>query len=408
MCFYPRLIQNKKYTPNKKNGGYVDYEAMLRPEFDKRVLAVPIGCGKCIECRKQKAKEWQVRLLEDVRHNTNGKFITLTFSNESIKELAKEVTQKKTKTKIIESYEIDENGTLQPIYKAKTWIDKNGNLRKRYKYKIITEEIELKGYETDNAIAKLGVRKFLERWRKDNKKSLRHWFITELGHKGTENIHMHGIVWTDKDVHEIASKWKYGYIWIGEKNHGKVKNYVNEKTVNYITKYVSKMDFDHKEYKSIILTSSGIGKGYFDRTDWEKNKYKGKETKETYTTRTGHQMSLPIYYRNKIYTDQEREKLWLIKLDQEIRYIGKEQVSIKDGYEEYYKLLEHYRAKNSRLGYGTSTVDWNRKKYEEERRILMQQERIRNTEKIEHEPEWITNESRTSWETENWTKELYK
>ena len=48
MCLYPRLIKNPKYKPNKKNGGQVP------PILDSRVLAVPIGCGKCLECKKQK------------------------------------------------------------------------------------------------------------------------------------------------------------------------------------------------------------------------------------------------------------------------------------------------------------------------------------------------------------------
>lgn len=328
MCIYSRLIKNTKYTPNKKNGGIVP--AVL----DNRVMAVPIGCGKCIECKKQKAREWQVRLLEDVRHNKNGKFITLTFSNESIKEINE----------------------------------------------IITKKIgyQLKGYELDNEIATIAIRRFLERWRKENKKSLRHWLITELGHQGTENIHMHGIIWTDKDVREIAKKWKYGYVWVGEKNNGKIKNYVNEKTVNYITKYVSKMDFQHKEYNPKILTSAGIGRGYMERTDWERNKYKEGETKETYKTRTGHEITMPIYLRNKIYTDEEKEKLWIEKLDKEVRWVTGRKIDVSKGDEEYWEAIKEARQKNERMGYGTSEVNWSRKKYEEERRTLLTQKRIEN------------------------------
>ena len=66
---------------------------------DKRVAVVPIGCGECKECRKAKQMEWQVRLKEDIKHNTNGKFITLTFSNEWIAKITREVTQKTTKIK---------------------------------------------------------------------------------------------------------------------------------------------------------------------------------------------------------------------------------------------------------------------------------------------------------------------
>ena len=84
MCLYPKLIRNPKYKPNKKNGGHPP------PVLDKRVLYVPIGCGKCIECMRQKAREWTVRLMEDIKEHTNGKMVTLTFSDKSIRDLSEE------------------------------------------------------------------------------------------------------------------------------------------------------------------------------------------------------------------------------------------------------------------------------------------------------------------------------
>ena len=50
MCLYPKLIKNRRYTANKKNRG------VIPPIKDKRVLEVPVGCGKCMECKKQKSK----------------------------------------------------------------------------------------------------------------------------------------------------------------------------------------------------------------------------------------------------------------------------------------------------------------------------------------------------------------
>ena len=81
MCLYPKLIRNRKYVVNEKNGGDVPIP------FDSRVLFVPVGCGKCIECRRKKSREWKVRLLEDIKVNKNAKFVTLTFSKDSINEL---------------------------------------------------------------------------------------------------------------------------------------------------------------------------------------------------------------------------------------------------------------------------------------------------------------------------------
>ena len=87
MCLYPKLIKNKKYTSNKKNGGFIP------TVFDERTLLVPVGCGNCIECRKQKARSWQVRLLEDIKVNTECVFVTLTFDNDSLNNLLKDVTK---------------------------------------------------------------------------------------------------------------------------------------------------------------------------------------------------------------------------------------------------------------------------------------------------------------------------
>ena len=48
MCLYPKFIDNPRYRKNKKNGGIIPAVS------DERVLLVPIGCGKCMECKKQK------------------------------------------------------------------------------------------------------------------------------------------------------------------------------------------------------------------------------------------------------------------------------------------------------------------------------------------------------------------
>jgi hypothetical protein len=323
MCLYPKLIKNRKYIANKKNGG------IIPAITDNRVLYVPAGCGKCMECKKQKSREWNVRLQEEIRHNNKGKFVTLTFSNESIKELTKEIKG-------------------------------------------------LDGYNLDNEIATLAVRRFLERWRKKYKKSVKHWLVTELGGNGTENIHLHGILWTNESAETINKIWKYGFTWVGDKNNG---GYVNEKTINYVTKYVTKTDAKHKEYNSKILCSAGIGKNYINRYDAKQNKYNEKETKETYITRQGTRLAMPIYYRNKIYTEEEREKLWLQKLDKEERYICGEKIDIKLGEENYYKALKYYRDKNKRLGYGSDEKNWEQKRYENERRNIKTLTRIKNAKK---------------------------
>ncbi len=312
MCLYPNIIKNRKYIANKKNGG------IIPPVKDERTLWVPVGCGKCIECKKQKSREWAVRLQEDLRTNKNGKFVTWTFSE----------------------YELQ---------------------------KIDNEIKGITGYDRDNEICRIAIRRYTERWRKKYKKALRHWIVTEIGGSNTERIHMHGIVWTD-EVKDIKKIWKYGKVWIGD--------YVSAKTVNYIVKYVNKVDEKHKEYNSKIYTSKGIGGAYIDRRDAKLNKYKGEETKETYTTREGIKLALPIYYRNKIYSDEEKEKLWIGKLDKMERWVCGVKVDISEGEEEYYKVLKEKRKYSKRLGYGNDEKNWELKRYENARRNLKKKERI--------------------------------
>lgn len=315
MCLYPRLIANPKYKANNKNGGII-------PAIkDTRVLAVPIGCGKCIECLKKRGNEWRIRLLEEVRHDNKASFVTLTFNNEAIKKLYN-----------------------------------------NEKLKGIT------GYELENATATLAIRLWLERWRKSQKKSAKHWLTTELGHQGTENIHIHGIIWS-KDEELIKKTWTYGWVYTGK--------YVNEKTVNYIIKYTTKIDLKHKYYKPKILTSAGIGKKYLTRYDAELNKYKGDETREQYITRQGTKAALPIYLRNKIYDEDEREKLWIQKIEKQKRYILGKEVDVSANSEAYYKLLNEARKKNERLGYGHET-NWQEEQYENQKRTLLQNQRKAN------------------------------
>lgn len=331
MCLYPKLIHNPKYKETKKNGGKIP------PIQDPRVLYIAIGCGHCIECTKRKARSWQIRLLEDIKNNKNAIFITLTFSDQSIYQLQQELPN-------------------------------------------------IKGYTLDNAIATLATRRFLERWRKTYKNSLRHWLVTELGHNGTNNIHLHGLLWLPERqmiLTEIDKHWQYGHTYKGAPiyQNQKItdyKNFVNETTIGYITKYVSKRDEKYKYYKSIILTSPGIGKNYTTNPlgNWIKNKFKEIDTDETYRTATGHKIILPTYFRNKIYNEQEREALWIQKLDKEERYVLGAKIDISQETETYLNVLQNAREKNIRLGYGSNQKDYDQVAYEQKMRAIMQHTRL--------------------------------
>lgn len=302
MCLYTKYLPNKRYVPNKKNKGIVPICD------DHRKLLVPIKCGFCEECRKQEARNWQIRLTEHIKKHTNGKFITFTFSEKSLTSISME---------------------------AKT--------------------------SDANEIAGFAIRRFLERFRKHGKRSVNHWLITELGHEGTERIHVHGILFTNCKI--IERLWGYGNVFIGK--------YVNQKTINYIVKYITKIDNDHPSFKGKVFTSPGIGAGYITKQQTQINKYKENETNENYRAPTGHKLPLPIYYRNKIYTEEERDNLWTQKLDKEVQYIMGSKYYVRSTKERdnYNRALEYAQKRNKEKGYGNP--NWERKKYMASKRFLI-------------------------------------
>ena len=134
MCLYPKLIKNKRYCNTKKNKGII-------PRCpDERLKYVTAACGKCYECRKQ--RQWVVRMSEESRQTPNAYFLTLTVDDKSYKQL-----------------------------------------KRKYNLK------------DDNDIATKAIRLCLERVRKQTGKSIKHWFITELGHEKTERLHLHGAIY---------------------------------------------------------------------------------------------------------------------------------------------------------------------------------------------------------------------
>lgn len=301
MCLYPKLIRNKRYL------GYNVSPKDAKICTDDRKLYVPIGCGNCIECRRQKAREWQVRLCEEIKVWKYKYFVTFTFSCEELEKLANEFPNKKHNV---------------------------------------------------NLIAGIAVRRFLERYRKHNKHSLKHWFITELGHTNTERIHLHGIIFTDNELDNdsLQKYWKYGITYMGE--------YCTNKTINYIVKYVTKIDPDHKTYKADIFTSAGIGSNYITNITRRIHKYNGTQTNQSYILPNGQRISLPIYYRNKLWTQEERDKIWTHTLDRDTRYIrGIEIQEFSKNYQKYIDILKEQQNTNICMGYGDRSNTWKEEDY---------------------------------------------
>lgn len=294
MCLYETEMINPKYMINKKNKGVVPIPK------DKRLKYIKTGCGWCKECRAKIARDWLIRLNEEIKTNINAQFVTLSLSVESIIKLEED------------------------IYKTG--------------YKGISENI---GQTDVNILAGFAVRRWAERWRKHNKRAPRHFLVTELGHNSSERIHLHGLVWGEPEM--IEKTWQYGNIDIGE--------WVDERTINYITKYITKIDEVHKGYKQKTFTSKGMGKEYIER-NYHWHKFKGEETNTKYRLKDGRQIELPRYYKEKLWTEDEREILYIKTLDENIISLGGEKINNNISIKEFNRKLESVRENNKRAGYG--------------------------------------------------------
>ena len=128
----------------------------------------------------------------------------------------------------------------------------------------------------------------------------------------------------------------------------------------YITKYMLKINEKRPEFKGKVLSSAGIGKGYLNRNDAKRNAFKEEETDETYKLRNGIKINLPNYYKNHIYTEEEKEKLWIIKQEKGYRYIQGEKVDMNSE-EEIRNITEFYRARGVTL-YKDNPEAWDKEK----------------------------------------------
>ena len=103
------------------------------------------------------------------------------------------------------------------------------------------------------------------------------------------------------------------------------------------------------------MCSTGIGYHYEISYNAKRNAYGGKETKETYKLENGKELPLPKYYHDKIYTEEERENLWIIKQERGYRYVAGEKVST-DNLEEWDNLTRYYQKRAEQL-YGDKPED---------------------------------------------------
>lgn len=213
-------------------------------------------------------------------------------------------------------------------------------------YRKLYDEIKA---TNDEQMCTHAIRMFKERVRKANGKAKKMWLIQEYG-EDYDRVHLHGLIWGMSEK-EVENKWKNGFVYNG--------NDISERTVNYIIKYCLKTDEKRPNWKPKIWCSPGLGNCY----NSSNNTWKKEKTRDIYICKNGAKVGLPMYYRNKIYNDEQREKLWIWKLEKQTRYIlgARYRIDCQERIEQWKSSLKGAQTENERLGYGYIPNYWKKK-----------------------------------------------
>ena len=94
-----------------------------------------------------------------------------------------------------------------------------------------------------------------------------------------------------------------------------------------------------------IFTSKQIGLSCINKNTLDRHKYQDKFTEETYRTGSGIKVALPTYYKQKIWTDQEREALRIIKEEKQVKYYNKTPIKVEtiEQYKEYVNAVKYWQ-----------------------------------------------------------------
>lgn len=206
------------------------YKNLDREKFPDGIL---VGCGSCINCKKNRAQEKALRFLHEKESNKESKLLYITWT----------LDDKKMEEENIIGKRIRENGKEESIT----------TLRKD-KIRKIRDKIYSRLY-----------RRSRKKFGKENKhlyytKNYKYIIAGEYGENGTDRAHYHLVILTTKYHSKIKRQW------IKEWKEGRVDIQENAtiKSIYYVAGYVAKKLGYSKEIKDereqpFLMMSRGLG-----------------------------------------------------------------------------------------------------------------------------------------------------
>lgn len=223
--------------------------------WDGRGQKLPVPCGRCPVCKKRRVSQWVFRLEEESKLHKDAHFVTLTY----------------------ERCPETDSGLLT--------LD-------RKEFPAFMKRLRSKVYH------------------KGFRNKIRYYAVGEYGSEG-ERPHYHAIIFGCPDPVLYEASWRQGETSIGIVHVGTV----TAKSIAYCAQYVDKKKivpkFDGDDrVPEFSLMSKGIGKNYL--TDAKVAYHKSDLSRMYVTRKDGVKVSMPKYYKDKIFDDLEKMKMGLI------------------------------------------------------------------------------------------------
>jgi len=210
---------------------------------------MPLPCGKCPPCKKRRTSGWSFRLTKEGERSNSALFITLTYDTEYVP------------------------------------ITKNGFMN-----------LDL----TD-------IQKFFKRLRKRTNEKIKYYAVGEYG-SSKKRPHYHIILFNANKEHIIDS-WTIDNKPIGSVHIGDVSS----ASIGYTLKYMCKeskipMHQNDDRKKEFSVMSKGLGQNYLTKQmiKWHKSDL---ENRMYVPIEDGKKIAMPRYYKDKMYTEQEKDKI---------------------------------------------------------------------------------------------------
>jgi hypothetical protein len=233
-------------------------------------------CGKCLMCSKNRVSGWSFRLVKEGETADLSLFITLTYNTDNVP-----ITRKGYMSLDIEKEVPNKHYEKQ----MRSWL--KGKRKKEPKKNIQV------GSDLTN---------FFKLLRKKTSRKIRYYAVGEYGDH-TWRPHYHVILF-NAEIQHVLDSWTKGEVHFGT---------VSEASIGYTLKYISKPkkvpqhqnDDRVREYSRM---SKGLGANYL--TDQMKQWHKNNLDERLYLPLLdGKKAPMPRYYKERIYTDQERGHL---------------------------------------------------------------------------------------------------